>query len=121
MSYDLHANHEHRYVHLVYSGTIHIEERKQARDAAFAMLHECGFSRALVDMHDSNIELTTPGIMNFVRAFKEANLPPNYRLACVAKPHDTIEQLVETLLTIDGITIRYFQKQDEAINWLLAV
>ena len=121
MPHELKANLEKGYVHLVYSGTVQLNERKEARDAVFQLCHEHGLSRALVDMHNSNIELTSPGVMAFVNAFLQANLPTNYRLACIAKPNDPIEQLVETLLSIDGIDVRYFYSEPEAIIWLRAI
>ncbi len=121
MPHKLKANLEDGYVHLVYSGTVQINERNEARDAVFSLCHEHGLSHALVDMHNSNIELTTPGVMAFARAFTQAKLPANYRLACIAKPNDPIEQFVETLLSIDGIDIHYFNNEDEAISWLLSI
>lgn len=120
MSYELKARLDSGYVHLVYTGTVHLDEREEARDAVFALCREHALSRTLVDMHNSNIELTSPGIMAFANAFRQANLPANYRLACIAKPHDPIEQFIETLLSMDGIDIRYFYQESEALRWLLA-
>ena len=120
MSYTLDINTDNHYVHLAYSGTVDIEERKQARQAAFDTANQHGYSRCLVDMSQSNIEMSQTDAINFATTFKNANLPPNYRVACITKPGDQSDSLVKIIIAQDGINIRYFINQEEAIHWLIA-
>lgn len=120
MPYQLSPNHRHQLIHLVYSGTIHFDERVEARDAVFRLCHEHGYSRALVDMSNSNIEMNQTEAVRFARRFESQNLPPNYRLAVVVKSGANSDKVVELLISLNGINVKYFANGDEALGWLTA-
>lgn len=120
MPYDLKLNNELQLIDLKYTGTIQLEERKRARDEVFAIARDKQIPRALVDLRDSNILMSEEDMVKFASAFRDADLPSNYHLACVTNPENTAENLVEILITLDGINARYFYDRDEAVEWLTA-
>jgi hypothetical protein len=89
MPYQLSLQPEQRYIQLIYHGTIHIEERSQARDEVLELCHQSGYHRTLVDMRASDIQLSPGDAVRFSRSFEAASLPPNYRLACLIPPRLT--------------------------------
>lgn len=120
MPYQLTINTELKFVELKYTGAIQLNTRKQARDEVFDLCKKHIISRALVDLCDSDIQMSDTDAVRFASAFRDANLPPNYHLACIANPDNAIENLVQTLITIEGINVKYFLDRTEAIAWLTA-
>ncbi|MDH5183611.1 MAG: hypothetical protein OEX12_06925 [Gammaproteobacteria bacterium] len=120
MTYKLDLNTSLQIVELKYMGTVQLSTRKQARDEVFQMCRTHKISRALVDLSNSDIQMSETDAVKFASAFRDADLPVNYHLACIANPDNSIENLVQTLITIDGINVKYFLDRDEAIAWLTA-
>ena len=120
MPYQLTINQQQGYLHLVYTGTIHFDERVEARDAAFELCRLNGYHRTLVDMSASNIEMGQADAVKFAREFEIARLPPNYRLACIIAPGSQSDKIVELLISLNGVNIKYFLVKEDAINWLTA-
>lgn len=121
MAYQIHPNLESGYVHLVYSGTIDITERTKAKNAVFAMCFEHNLHRTLVDLRSSDIRMSKSDVINFASSFKAKKRPHNYRLAAVITPENQTENLIEIIISIDGIDVKYFYDLDEAVNWLMAI
>ncbi len=121
MPFELSINSDLKLVHLVYSGDVVFKERKLARDDVFKACEEHNLSRALVDMSRSNIRMNESDVVRFASEFQKAILPPNYRLACVVSAHNQTENLVQIIISQEGINIRYFSSEAEAMKWLLAV
>lgn len=119
MSFEVRANHEQGYVHLVYTGDVNIEERVKARDEVFAVRKQYDFSRSLVETQDSNMHLSTKDIIHFANSFPD-DLPPNYHVAVVAGEDSDVDTLLENLASSVGLRIRAFKDRDAAIRWLLA-
>jgi len=120
MNYKLTINTELQFVDLIYTGTIQLSTRKQARDEVFNLCRTHKLSRALVDLSKSDIRMSESDAIKFTSAFRDADLPPNYHLACITSSDNRVENLVQTLITIDGINVKYFLDRDEAIAWLTA-
>ena len=120
MPYQLNLHPQQSYVHLIYMGTIHAEERTQARDEVFDLCRQTGYHRALVDMRASNIEMSPADAVKFARSFEASRLPANYRLACVIPPGSQADKMVESLISLNGVNIKYFLSQEDALYWLTA-
>jgi len=108
-------------IHLAYSGEVVFDERLQARDAVFQACDETGFVRVLVDMRESNIQMSERDVIRFATGFQQAKQMQGYRLACVIGPHNQTENLLETMITLEGINVKYFMSYDDAFSWLVAV
>lgn len=121
MPHKLLINTEFDFIHLTYSGKVGFTERKTARDEVFQACEDHQLARALVDMRQSDIRMNEKDIVNFAVNFQRAKLLPNYRLACVIGPGNQTESLVETLITLEGINVKYFLSFDAALSWLKAV
>ena len=121
MAYQLNANLTSGYVHLTYSGTVNLAERKTAKDAVFAMCFENSLHRALVDLCLSDIRMNKSDVITFATSFKDTKRPQDYRLAAVITPENETENLIEIIISIDGIDVKYFYDLDEAVNWLTAI
>ena len=121
MPYTLNANNEHNYVHLVYSGSIDFPERKNAKDDVIALCFEKGFHRSLVDLRNSDIQMSKSDVVRFAESFKNTKLPDNYRIAGIITPENQTDDLIEIIVTMDGINIKYFFNFDEAQDWLISI
>lgn len=121
MPYTLSANHELECAHLIYSGSVDFNERKQAKDAVFALCNENSFHRSLIDLRDSNIKMSKSDVIKFAESFKKTPLPDNYRVAGIITPDNHPDNLIEIIITLDGINIKYFLNFDEAQDWLTAI
>lgn len=121
MPYELVSNNKRQYSHLTYSGTITIEERQQAKTAVITNCLDKKFHRALVDMRESDIKISESDAVKFADSFKNTELPDNYRLACLISGENKAENLIEIIISLDGINIKYFLDFDEAENWLTAL
>lgn len=119
MPFDVTANLDDGYVHLVYNGDINLDERMRARDRVFEVRKEHELARSLVETQDSNMNLSTKDIIQFSKTFPK-DLPSNYHVAVVVSPHDNVDILLENLASSVGLTIRAFKDRDMAIRWLLA-
>lgn len=119
MPFEVSANLEQGYVHLVYTGDVDIEQRVEARDRVFEVRKEHDFSRSLVETQDSNMNLSTRDIIQFSKTFPK-DLPSNYHVAVVVSPDDQVDILLENLASTVGLTIRAFNDRDMAVKWLLA-
>lgn len=121
MSYELKTNVEFEYVHLTYSGTVDLAERIKAKGAGIALCFEKSFHKALVDLRESDIQMRESDTVKFASSFKDTKLPKNYRLACIASPDNSSDNLIEIIISLDGVNVKYFSNFEEAENWLTAV
>ena len=119
MPFDVNANLEEAYVHLVYTGDVDLGERMQARDRVFEVRKEHDLARSLVETQDSNMNLSTQDIIQFSKTFPD-DLPSNYHVAVVVSPNDDVDILLENLASSAGLTIRAFKDRQMALRWLLA-
>jgi len=120
MSYQLDLQPVLGYVHLRYQGTIDAAERSRARDQVFEMCRQGELHRALVDMRDCDFQLSPSDAVRFARHFETADLPDNYRLACIIRAGGDGDGMVGQLISLNGVNIRYFHSEPEALNWLTA-
>jgi len=121
MPYLLTSNNKLKYSLITYSGSVTIEERQQAKTDGLSNCLEKNFHRALVDMRKSNLNISESDAVNFANSFKYSELPENYRLACLVHNQNQNEDIIETIITLDNINIKYFLDFDEAENWLTAL
>ena len=121
MTYQLKANEQLEYVHLTYSGDVDLAERQQAKDAVFDMCFEKNFHRSLVDLRESNIQMGQSDVVKFAASFKGTKLPNGYRLAGIIGPENESDKLIEIIISLDGINVKYFYDFQEAEDWLTAV
>lgn len=121
MPYELNANLGLEYVHLIYSGEVELTERLKAKDAVFSLCFEKNLHRALVDVSGSSMRMHDSDIIKFASSFKDTKLPLNYRLACVVGPNNESDKLIEIIISLDGINVKYFNNFKEAESWLIAV
>jgi hypothetical protein len=121
MAYRFELHHSQGYLRLVYDGTIHARERSQARDEAFELCRQNGLRRSLVDMRGCDFRLTPSDAVRFASEFETAKLPPNYRLACIIPPGPADDSMVGSLISLNGVNIKYFHSEQEAISWLTAL
>ena len=91
-----------------------------ARDEVFSHCQDGIHYRVLVDMSHSDIKMTMDDAINFSKAFEKANLPENYRLACIVSEANAVERIVQTLISIEKINVKYFMEEKQAVRWLLA-
>ena len=121
MPYQLKANEQLEYIHLTYSGDVDLTERLEAKDAVFDMCFEKNFHRSLVDLRESNIQMSQSDVVKFAASFKDTKLPKGYRLAGVIGPKNESDNLIEIIISLDGINVKYFYDFQEAEDWLTAV
>jgi hypothetical protein len=121
MAYQLQLHPGPGYVHLVYEGTISAEERTRARDEVFQACRENGLYRTLVDMRHCDFRLSPSDAVRFAREFDAARLPSSYRLACVIPPGPADDSVVGSLISLNGVNIKYFHSEPDAIGWLMAL
>jgi hypothetical protein len=121
MPYELTPNSKLEYTHLVYSDSVTLTERQKAKDDVIAMCFENNFHRALVDLRNSDIKMSESDTIKFAASFKQTKLPENYRLACIVDMENQSEDLIEIIITLDGINIKYFINFDDAENWLTSI
>ena len=119
MPYELNSNSE--YVYLKYSGTIEFSERKKAKNDVINLCFEKGLHRSLVDLRFSDIKMSKSDIINFAASFEKINLPDNYRLAVIIDPDNQTENIIEVMIAVDGISVKYFFEFDDAEGWLTAI
>ena len=119
MTYEITTVHEHGYVHLVYTGDVDIEQRKQARSEVFAIRKQHQLSRCLVETQESNMHLSTKDIIDFANSFPK-DLPPGYHVSVVVGTDADVDTLIENLASSVGLRIRAFKDREAAIKWLLA-
>jgi hypothetical protein len=120
MPNELKINSELGYVHLIHSGIVDLAERQKAKTDVIAMCFEKSLHRALVDLRDSNIQMSESDAVRFASSFKNTKLPDNYRLACIIGADDHSDNIIEIILALDGINIKYFFNFEEAESWLAA-
>ena len=120
MPYTLTIENQSGFVHLNYNGTVYINERKAARQEVFDACNAHNLSRTLVDMSQSDIQISQTDAINFAATFKGPQLPANYRLACITAPGNQSDALIKIIIAQDGIDVRYFTDKDTALRWLLA-
>lgn len=121
MAYKLEVNQHLEYAHLTYSGDVNLPERQQAKDAVFEMCFEQKFHRTLVDLRNSNIQMSQSDVVKFASSFQDTKLPNGYRLAGVIEPENESDNLIEIIISLDGINVKYFYDFQEAEDWLTAV
>lgn len=121
MPHILLINPDPSFIHLTYNGEVDLDGRKLARDEVFQVCEEHQLARVLVDMRDSDIKMSEKDVVQFATGFQRAKLFPNYRLACVVSPHNQIESLLEIMINMEGINVKYFLSFDDALSWLTAV
>lgn len=119
MPYDVNADLENGFVHLVYTGDVDLDQRIKARDLVFKVRRQHGLSRSLVETQDSNMNMSTLDIIQFAKTFP-TNLPALYHVAVVAGLDDDVDTLIENLASTEGLAIRAFKDRDAALKWLLA-
>lgn len=121
MPHQLDVHEQLEYVHLTYSGDVDLAERQQAKDAVFDTCFEKKLHRALVDLRKSNIQMSQSDVVKFAASFKETKLPNGYRLAGLIGPENESDNLIEIIISLDGINVKYFYDFQEAEDWLTAV
>lgn len=121
MAFELKPNLQSEYTHLIYSGTVDLTERQKAKDAVLKMCFENNFHRALVDLSRSDIQMRESDVIKFASSFKDTKLPKDYRLACVISPDNQVDNLIEIIISLDGINVKYFFNFEDAKEWLTAV
>lgn len=121
MSYQLVVNSNAGYVHLIYTGTVGLDERLQAKDAVIKACFDHNLHRSLVDLRNSDIKMSESDVITFASSFKNTTLPDGYRLAAVISPDNQTDNLIEIIISIDAIDVRYFFDINEASNWLIAI
>ena len=121
MPFKLEVNELLEYVHLTYSGDVDLAERHQAKDAVFDMCFERNLHRSLSDLRTSNIQMRQSEVVKFASSFKDSKLPKGYRLAGVIGPENESDNLIEIIISLDGINVKYFYDFQEAEDWLTAV
>lgn len=121
MPYTLTPDNQLKCAHLVYSGSIDFKERNQAKDEVFALCFKEGFHRSLIDLRDSDIQMSKSDVINFAESFKDTTLPDNYRVAGVITPENQSDNLIDIIVNMDGINIKYFFNIEDAKNWLTSI
>ena len=121
MAYQIKANETLEYVHLIYTGIVEFSERLQAKDDVFAMCFDKNYHRALVDVSGSKIQMNHADVIKFASSFQNMKLPKDYRLAGIIGPENKSDSLIEIIISIDGVNVKYFYDFNEAENWLTAV
>ena len=121
MPHELKLNSDSGYLQLTYSGEVKLDERKTARDEVFQACEDHQLARVLVDMRHSNIRMSEKDVVQFASSFQRAKQLPGYRLACLVEPHNQTENLLEIIITQEGINVKYFLSFESAIEWLLAI
>ena len=119
MAYELNAT--VHYVYLKYSGTIDLEERKKAKQDVINLCYERNLNRFLVDLRNSNVQMSRTDVHDFAGSFKQETLPENYRLVVLVSLENQTKDLLNALIRLEGVLVNYFFKFDEAENWLLAI
>lgn len=119
MAYELNFNSE--YVYLKYTGVIDFSERKQAKDDVINLCFEKGLHRSLVDLRLSDIKMSKADVINFAASFEKINLPIDYRLAVIIGIDNQTENIIEVMIGVDGISVKYFFEFEEAESWLTAI
>lgn len=120
MGYQLEIKNNLGLVHLVYHGEVLAEERHRARDEVFAMCQQYRIHRSLVDMRDCLFRMSAADAVRFSREFELAKLPANYRLACILGPGEDHDAVVGPLISLNGVNIKYFHSEQDALAWLTA-
>lgn len=120
MPNELKVNSELEYVHLVYSGKVDLSERQKAKADVIAMCFEKNMHRALVDLRNSDVQMSESDTVRFATSFKNTKLPDNYRLACIISSANHSDNVIEIILALDGINIKYFFNFKDAESWLTA-
>lgn len=121
MPYTLKANDKLEYAHLVYSGIVELSERQQAKDEVFAMCFDKNFHRALVDVSGSDIQMNESDVIKFASSFNDMKLPKDYRLAGIIGVENKSDSLIEIMISLEGINVKYFYDFKEAESWLTAI
>lgn len=121
MAYRIKANEQLEYVHLIYSGVVELSERLQAKDDVFSMCFEKNYHRALIDVSESKIQMNHADVIKFASSFQATELPKDYRLAGIIGPENKSDSLIEIIISLDGVNVKYFYDFNEAENWLTAV
>ena len=121
MPHSLTTDNEFKFAHLVYSGSIDFKERNQAKDEVFALCFKEGFHRSLIDLRDSDIQMSKSDVIKFAESFKDTTLPDNYRVAAVITPENQSDNLIDIIVNMDGINIKYFFNIEDAKNWLTSI
>ncbi len=120
MPYEITVNLEQGFAHLVYSGMVDLAQRISAREEVFRLVKEHGLCRSLVDTSGSDLRLTMPEVLKFANSFRELGIPRGYHVACVIAPHDQLSSMLEVAASTDGLNIRVFIREADAIAWLQA-
>ena len=121
MPHNLEANSALEYVHLTYTGIVEFSERLQAKDEVFEMCFDKNYHRALVDLSESDIQMSETDAIKFASSFKEMERPKGYRLACIIGPNNNSDSLIEIIISIEGVNVKYFYDFKEAEEWLTAI
>ena len=121
MPYIITIDSEQGYLNLQYSGVVKLQDRKQAREEVFELCRQHNIARSLVETQKSDIEMTESDVVHFAAGFENIELPPNYRLACVVSSDSKGDKLLEIIISLDGINVKYFLQREDALKWLLAV
>ena len=85
------------------------------------MCFEKDLHRALIDLSGSDIQMNESDVNKFASSFKDTALPKDYRLACIIGPDNQSDKLIEIIIALDGINIKYFFNFQESESWLIAV
>lgn len=97
-----------------------MKDRKLAQDEVFELCIY-NIARLLVGAQDSDIRMRESDVVNFAVGFESIELSANYRLACVVSPEGKGNSLLEIIISMEGVNVKYFLQRDEAMKWLPAV
>jgi len=121
MSYVINPNLELEYIHITFSDTVTFDERKKAKAEVISLCFDNNFHRSLIDLRESNVQMSKSDVVKFASSFKNTALPENYRIACVVSTNNQSENLIEIIISQDGINVKYFLNFKDAQDWLTSV
>lgn len=106
-------------VEVRYSGTIDLDIRRQAVEAASRALNETGYRRVLVDLSGADMALQGPHEESrFADLLSRTPALARSRTAYLARPEQSVNWFIETLAKVRRYQCEHFTDPAEARGWL---
>lgn len=106
-------------VEVHYSGTINLDDRAEAVEAASQALERTGYGKVLVDLTGADMVLQSPHEEARFAELLSRNRPlARSRTAYLARADQSVNWFIETLARARHYQCQHFADREEAYGWL---
>lgn len=118
MAFIVEKNIEGQYIFLKHSGELNTESGGQSRQEVIALLHATQWKRVFVDIKEVERGNKPTEALRLIRQ-NASSFPQGISIALLANMmHMTIARIAANVAANQGVNLRVFWDNDQAISWL---